>query len=156
MDNAAQHEARDTATSVLRILGIVSLLSLPRLLYASLFRGRQRMEFNNAIDIGTSALVQLGTVVILVAHGNLFQVAFWMASPATCSSTLTYMALAARYFGWITLVPGFSLAVVIRNRSFTGYNVDLASLIDSDSVATCSLASWCRSESSDSMRWRWR
>ncbi|MBU4448225.1 MAG: oligosaccharide flippase family protein, partial [Proteobacteria bacterium] len=40
-----------TATQVLQVLGVASLLALPKSLYVSLLRGLQRMEFNNVVDI---------------------------------------------------------------------------------------------------------
>ena len=40
-----------TAIYVLRILGIASLVALPKSFYVSLLRGLQRMEFNNFIDV---------------------------------------------------------------------------------------------------------
>ena len=46
-----------TAISVLRILGIASLVALPKSFYVSLFRGLQRMEFNNFIDVATNGQI---------------------------------------------------------------------------------------------------
>ena len=40
------------ATRILRVLGIASLLALPRSFYMSTLRGIQRMEFTNVIDVG--------------------------------------------------------------------------------------------------------
>lgn len=117
----------ETATSVLRILGIAGLLNLPRVLYTSLLRGLQRMEFNNAIDIVVSVLIQLGIVVILAAHGNLYEVSFWIAS-CYVLSTLAYMVVTARFFGWAALLPRLFRAVVTRNVRYTGQTMSISVL----------------------------
>ena len=116
-----------TAIPALRVLGIAALLALPRVLYTSLFRGLQRMEFNNAIDVGTTVLSQGGVVVILVLHGNLQTVADWIAL-SSLVMVLTYIGVAARLFSPLALLPGYSRAVVGRNLGFGLQMVAISSL----------------------------
>lgn len=107
-----------TATHALQILGIASVVGLPQRFYASLFRGLQRMEFNNIIDAATNGLQQFGTVVILVLGGGLFQVVYWLAV-CFALSILTYLFVSARFFSWRALIPGYSIVVTRRNLGFS-------------------------------------
>jgi len=109
-----------TATAMLRILAVTLLIMLPRALYSSIFQGRQRMELNNSIDVGASALQQVGIIAVLAAGGNVFEVVSWIAASATVS-TLTYMSVAARLVGWRSLVPRYFPDVVRRNIHFTSH-----------------------------------
>jgi O-antigen/teichoic acid export membrane protein len=115
-----------TATHVMRVLGIGALIAFPRSLYTSLFRGLQRMEFNNIIDVGTTALQQLGVIVILAFGGKLFlafggkllPVVYWLAASFGLGM-LCYVLCAQRFFPWSALVPGFFTAVVRRNLRYS-------------------------------------
>lgn len=109
-----------TATTMIRILGISAAVALPRVLYGSLFRGIQRMSLNNVIDVGASALQQLGIVVILLLGATNIAVAWWIAGGATVG-TLTYAIVAGRLFGWRSLLPGYSAGVIRRNLRFSGH-----------------------------------
>lgn len=107
-----------TAICVLRILGISSLLALPRSFYCSLSRGLQCMEFNNLIDVFTGAIQQFGIILILILGGNLFYVVCWFAA-CYGLGVLAYITLSGHFFSLRALVPGFSLNVVKRNLAFT-------------------------------------
>jgi O-antigen/teichoic acid export membrane protein len=109
-----------TATTMLRFLSVTALIMLPRALYSSLFQGRQRMELNNSIDVASSAIQQLGTILILARGGDAFAVVEWIAASAIIS-TLAYMAIVARLFGWRALVPAYFQSVVDRNLRFTAH-----------------------------------
>src|SRR5258708_197959 len=109
-----------TATTMLRFLSLTTLIMLPRALYSSLFQGRQRMELNNGIDVGSSAVQQIGTIAILARGGDAFAVVEWIAATAVLS-TLTYVVIAARMFGWRALVPAYFHAAVQRNIRFTAH-----------------------------------
>jgi len=106
-----------TATKSLRILGIASLVALPKSFYTSLFRGLQRMEFNNIIDVITTGMQQFGTIFILVLGGDIFLVIYWFA---TCYllRIISYIALLAKFFPLHSLIPGFSVGVIKRNIKF--------------------------------------
>lgn len=117
----------ETATRVLRIIGVASLLAFPRTFYVSVLRGLQRMEFNNVVDVATSGLQQFGTIVILLLGGGLMQVAHWMA---VCffAGIAAYAFICSRFFPRRALVPAFSLPVVKRNFKFTS-NMAVTSLL---------------------------
>ena len=109
-----------TATTMLRILSVTALVTLPKVLYASLFRGRQRMELNNVIDVATALLQQAGIVVLLLTGSGAYPVAAWISGSATLG-VIAYVLVAARVAGWRSLVPGLSAAVIRRNIGFTGH-----------------------------------
>lgn len=116
-----------TAILGLRVLGIAALVALPRLLYSSLCRGLQRMEFNNAIDVGAAILTQGGMVVILLLHSNFQTVVYWIAVVAVLT-VVSYMAVTARLFSPLALVPGYSALVVRRNLGFGLHMVAISTL----------------------------
>jgi len=109
-----------TAATMLRILSVTSLVTLPKVLYASVFRGRQQMGLNNAIDVGTALLQQAGIVVLLVTGSSVYPVAAWISGSATLG-IIAYVLVAARVAGWRSLVPSLSTAVIRRNIGFTGH-----------------------------------
>lgn len=115
------------AVGPLRVLSIAALTALPKTLYVSLFRGRQRMEFNNSIDVATSLVQQGGVVAIIAAQGTLLMVAAWIAV-SMVGSILAYLAIAARLFGWRALVPGYSQLVVRRNLRFSRHMMSISIL----------------------------
>lgn len=109
-----------TATTMLRFLSLTTLIMLPRALYSALFQGRQRMELNNSIDVSSSAIQQLGIILILARGGDAFAAVQWIATAAVLS-TLAYITVASRLFGWRALVPGYVDSAVRRNIRFTGH-----------------------------------
>jgi O-antigen/teichoic acid export membrane protein len=116
-----------TAEHALRILALSLLLMLPRSLYSNLLRGVQRMEFNNFIDVGTIAVHQLGTVLVVMLGGGIVQIAYCYLATLLLSN-VAYMVVAARFFPWRSLFPGFSRDVVRRNFSFTSHMAAFAVL----------------------------
>ena len=111
----------------LRILGISAMLTLPRTFYISIFRGIERMEFNNGIDVATVALQQIGTVVLLAKGDGLVAVSCWLA---VCFSLgiVAYVVICGHFFGWSALRPGFSLEVVRRNWRLTSHMASISLL----------------------------
>jgi O-antigen/teichoic acid export membrane protein len=107
-----------TAALILRVLGIASLLALPRSLYASILRGIQRMEFTNLIDVGATTLQQFGTIVILFLGGGLIQVILWMAS-CYLLGLVIYLSVCARFFAGQAFMPRISASVIDRNAGYT-------------------------------------
>jgi O-antigen/teichoic acid export membrane protein len=107
-----------TAIQVLQILGIGAVVGLPRSLYASLLRGLQRMEYNNLIDVGTTSLYQLGTILILFMGGSLIQIASWFVLSFGLS-TLVYLILVAHFFSWKAIIPGYTSEVFERNSRYS-------------------------------------
>jgi O-antigen/teichoic acid export membrane protein len=116
-----------TATTMLRILSVTSLVTLPKVLYASVFRGRQLMELNNAIDVGTALVQQAGIVVLLLRGAGVYPVAIWISGSAALG-IVAYVLVASRIAGWSALVPGLSSAVIRRNLGFTGHMMAISAL----------------------------
>lgn len=106
-----------TAVSILRILGITSIIALPKSFYASIFRGLQRMEFNNFIDVFTTALQQIGTILIIALNGNLFQVVYWFAG-CYILRVFIYIIVSASFFSPKVLCPAYSSAIIKKNWHF--------------------------------------
>jgi len=117
----------ETAIHVLRVIGIASMVALPRTLYVGILRGLQRMEFNNLIDVAASGLQQFGTIAILLLGGGLLRVVNWYAI-CFFASILAYVLTCSRLLSWRALVPGFSRSVVKRNLSFAS-NMAAASFL---------------------------
>ena len=116
-----------TATTVLQVLGAAALTALPRALYISLFRGVQRMGFNNAIDAGVGLTQQLGTVAILAFGGGLFAVVFWLAAMYGVA-ILSYLVIVPRVVPARALIPGWSPVVIKRNARFSGHMMSISAL----------------------------
>lgn len=115
------------AVSMIRILSPVTAVALPKVLYTSLFRGRQMMGANNLIDVLTAVAQQAGIVLILVVGGSVFQVVGWISASAVVG-ICAYLIVAARLFGWSALLPGFVMTVVRRNLGFTGHMMAISVL----------------------------
>lgn len=105
------------AVKLLRILIISALVALPKTFFVSLVRGLQRMEYNNLIDVATIGLQQLGIIIIIIFGGSVFSVVLWLALTYALS-LLSYMAIIARFFTAMALLPGYSLEVLRRNYNF--------------------------------------
>ncbi|MDQ6884302.1 MAG: oligosaccharide flippase family protein [Candidatus Dormibacteraeota bacterium] len=108
-----------TATHLVQVLGIGSLLTLPRSLYASLLRGAQEMGLNNGIDVGMLVLQQVGMIVILIAGGGPMAVGFWLTG-GFALAIVGYLLACGRLMGWRALMPGFSTEAIARNLHFSG------------------------------------
>jgi O-antigen/teichoic acid export membrane protein len=115
------------AVSSLRILALSLLLMLPRSLYSNLLRGVQRMEFNNLIDVGTTALHQGATIVVVLSGGGLVEIAYCYLGTLLVSN-LVYIVVAARFVPWQAFLPGLSRDVITRNLSFTSHMAAFAVL----------------------------
>jgi glycosyltransferase involved in cell wall biosynthesis/O-antigen/teichoic acid export membrane protein len=102
---------------LLRILGIATLVALPRTLYVGALRGLERMEFNNIIDVSTMGLQQIGTIVILALGGGLRAVAYWLAA-CFALGIVAYIIVSSHFFSFSALIPGFSLAAIKRNLGY--------------------------------------
>ncbi len=122
----------NTAATTLRLLSGTSLVVLPKALYASVFRGRQLMHFNNSIDVVTAITQQLGTLLLLIAGAHVYLVAAWISVNAMIGIS-AYIWAAAHVAGWSALRPQLSGDVVRRNARFTGNMmvISILSLIQS-------------------------
>jgi O-antigen/teichoic acid export membrane protein len=108
-----------TAATVLRILSATALVVLPKVLYTSVFRGRQMMALNNSIDVGTAIAQQAGILLLLLAGAKVYLVAAWISTSAVLG-VVAYVLVASRLVGWSALRPAFSTQVVRRTMGFTG------------------------------------
>jgi O-antigen/teichoic acid export membrane protein len=124
-----------TAATILRILSATTMVVLPKALYASLFRGRQVMALNNAIDVCTATAQQAGILLLLVAGAGVYLVAAWI-STSVILGIMAYVFAASRLVGWSALRPAFSMAVVRRTIGFTRQMmvVSVLSLVHSQSA----------------------
>jgi len=124
-----------TAATTLRILSATTLVVLPKALYTSLFRGRQVMALNNAIDVGTAAVQQAGILLLLLAGAGVYLVAAWI-SASVILGIIAYMVGSARLVGWNALRPAFSVDVVRRTMGFTGHMmvISVLSLVQSQAA----------------------
>jgi O-antigen/teichoic acid export membrane protein len=115
------------ATTALMVLGVASLTALPRSVYASLFRGRQRMAVNNAIDVGVAILQQLGTLAVLALGAGLFAVVGWFATTYVLG-LVAYVIAAGLAVGWRALVPAYSKGIVRKNWRFSASLLSISTL----------------------------
>jgi O-antigen/teichoic acid export membrane protein len=107
-----------TAIRMMRILTLGALLVLPGGLYRALLVGLQHMGVTNLIDVAGKAVQQGGIFLILLLHGRLIHVAFWIAGTSFLN-LLVYGFFCTRYFpSRALLIPGFSLAVVKQNVGY--------------------------------------
>ena len=109
---------KETAVFMVKILGIASIIALPKSLYISLFRGIERMEFNNAIEVITTGIQQLGVIILLSFKATLYQVVYWYAA-CYYARILIYILFVVQFFSIKALIPGFSLSVIKRNLDFS-------------------------------------
>jgi O-antigen/teichoic acid export membrane protein len=116
-----------SATQLVRVLFLGALLTLPRSLYASLFRGLQAMGVNNVIESSALAIQQLGMIVILALGGGVFSVGVWF-SASYLLSVLAYLVVAARVVPASALAPGYSATAVRRNLTFSLHMMSTSSL----------------------------
>jgi O-antigen/teichoic acid export membrane protein len=113
------------ASDVMRVLGVAALTALPRALYVSLFRGLQRMAFNNGIDAAIGVLQQLGIVLIVTFGGGLFSVVSWLATTYGLQIVVYWLVLARVMSPW-ALVPGWSGPVIRRNARFSAHMLSIS------------------------------
>jgi len=107
-----------TAVRILRILSLGALVALPGGLYRALLVGLQRMDLTNVIDVSAKGLQQGGIFLILLMHGSLFDVVYWIVACLTLQ-LLAYLFVCTRFFSLrAMLLPGFSRAVVKQNVGY--------------------------------------
>jgi O-antigen/teichoic acid export membrane protein len=105
------------AVRALRFLAMALLLILPRSLYSNLLRGIERMEFTNLIEVGTIAVQQGGTIVVLMCGGGLVEITYCYLASFVLSNII-YILTVARLFSWRAILPGFFGDVIWQNLSF--------------------------------------
>jgi len=107
-----------TAIKIMRILTLGALVALPGGLYRALLVGLQHMGVTNLIDVGGKALQQAGIFLVLLVHGSLFHVAYWIAF-STLAPIVVYGVACTHFFSARALLfPGFSRAVIKENIAY--------------------------------------
>jgi O-antigen/teichoic acid export membrane protein len=107
-----------TATRVMRILILGTLLALPRGLYDSLLLGLERMSYTNILRLAITAVQQFGIFLVLLLHGSLFDVAYWIVG-CYLAGLMAYFVVCARLFSCRSLLPCFNARVVRSNWAFS-------------------------------------
>jgi O-antigen/teichoic acid export membrane protein len=105
------------AETSLRTLGFGSLLALPRSLYASLFRGLQRMGVINTIDVASTALQQAGLVATVGLGGGIVAVSSWFTASAVIG-LVAYVVAASRVVSPRALWPRLDTEILRTNQSY--------------------------------------
>jgi O-antigen/teichoic acid export membrane protein len=100
-----------------RILCFAILLGLPRALYASYFRGLQRREIPNLIEILSFAAQQAGILVLLQFTKSLPAVAGWILV-TSAFATLAYLVMCARFLSPRALLPGTKWQLLTSYKRF--------------------------------------
>ena len=107
----------EDATAIVRVLGPAAFLAFPKTFYTSVFRGMQRMGITNLIDVGTTAVQQVGVVALIAMGISLHWVVLWIAGSYVLRVTL-YMLFLGRALSWVSLIPSYDAEVVRRNATF--------------------------------------
>lgn len=106
-----------TSETSLKILAGGSLLALPKSLYASLFKGLQRMDVSNGIDVLSMALQQGGIAATISFGGGIVAVSWWIAG-STAVGVAAYAMAASRVVAARALIPGIDREVIRINRGY--------------------------------------
>ncbi len=109
---------RSTAINIVRVLGVSSMIILPRWLYVSLLRGMEQMGVTNLIDVLATALQHLVTILLIINDQALMVIIYWLAISYVLRA-LVYIFVAAVFFDYRMLIPGFKLYVIKKNIRFT-------------------------------------
>jgi O-antigen/teichoic acid export membrane protein len=107
-----------TAIAIMRILTLGALVALPISLYKALLVGLQHMGLTNLIDVAGKALQQAGIFLILLMHGNLFHVAYWVAGCMGVQVAVLWVVCTHFFSVRALLLPGISLAVIKENIGY--------------------------------------
>jgi O-antigen/teichoic acid export membrane protein len=118
----------ELAYNVLLILGITSLLAIPKMLLASVCIGLQRMDINNSIEVAFAVLQQIGIIVLLIKDNDLIVIAYWMAA-INIIKVLIYMVFISRLLSIKVMFPLFSMEVVNRVKKYTSKMMFLSLLL---------------------------
>ncbi|MFA6636511.1 MAG: oligosaccharide flippase family protein [Candidatus Omnitrophota bacterium] len=118
---------KDTAVFVLRFLGIAALTVFPRSFFASLFKGLQKMEINNTIDVIVTAFQQIGAITILLIGGGIYSFVVWY-SACYVLQLVAYILISMRIFSYKSLIPWYSHDVVVRNKAFAVHMIAISFL----------------------------
>lgn len=108
----------ELASHALLILGVSSLLALPKILLSSICVGLQKMHINNSINVIVAILQQAGIILLLLGGGNIVSVASWIAA-TNVLNILVYMFFVSRLVSPYALLPKFSMEVMKRVKRYS-------------------------------------
>jgi O-antigen/teichoic acid export membrane protein len=108
----------ELASHALLILGVSSLLAIPKILLSSICVGLQKMHINNSINVIVAILQQAGIILLLSGGGNILSVAFWIAA-TNVLNMLVYMFFVSRLVSPYALLPRFSMEVMKRVKKYS-------------------------------------
>jgi len=106
------------AQHVLLILGVTSLLAIPKTYLASIFVGLQRMDINNNIDISFVFLQQIGIICLLLNGYKIIVVSCWIAI-INIFRVVLYMFFVSRFISIKAVVPKWHPDVFFRIKKYT-------------------------------------
>lgn len=116
-----------TSEISLKILAGGSLLALPKSLYASLFKGLQRMDVSNGIDVLSMAVQQGGIAATISFGGGIVAVSWWIAG-STAVGVAAYALAASRVVPVRALIPAIDREVIRINRGYAS-RVSIATVL---------------------------
>lgn len=119
---------KDIAYELLLVVGITSLLSLPRGYYTSICVGLQRMEVNNAIDVTVTVIQQVGIILLLQYHSSILEIGYWIAS-LNILRIFLYIILVSWIYNIKGIVFGVSLSSLLRVKEYTSKMAILSLLL---------------------------
>jgi O-antigen/teichoic acid export membrane protein len=109
---------KETAIHILRVLGVSSLIVLPRWHYVSMLRGIERMDWTALIDVLTTALQHAGTIFLIIQGYGVEVVVYWFGFCYVLRIGI-YMAVCLFFFELSMMIPGFKSYVLGRNSKYT-------------------------------------
>jgi O-antigen/teichoic acid export membrane protein len=105
------------AVWAIRVLSLGSLSAFPRTLYASVLRGRQRLDVTSGLDVAGAVVQHAGVLAVVGLGGGLRSIVIWLAFSASLSAGLHAVAV-ARLMGKAALVPSFESDVFRRSWGY--------------------------------------
>ena len=118
----------ELAQYVLLILGITSLLAIPKMLMASILVGLQRMDINNTIEVFGAVVQQLGMVFLLMNGYGIKIIVYWI-SFINILKFLSYTTFIVKLLSLEAILPKYSREVVERVKAYTGKMMLVSSLL---------------------------
>ena len=119
---------KDIAYDLLLVVGITSLLSLPKGYYTSICVGLQRMEVNNAIDVTVTVIQQVGIILLLQFNRNVVEIGYWIGSTNILRIFL-YITTVSRIYNLNGIMFGVSLSSLLRVKEYASKMAFLSLLL---------------------------
>lgn len=108
---------KDTAVHILRVLGVASLVVLPRWHYVNMLRGIERMDWTAIIDVLTTALQHAGTIFLIIQGYGVEIVVYWFGICYVARIGI-YILVCLFFFEVSMMIPGFKFYVLKRNSKY--------------------------------------